>query len=158
MSGPPKTNAVRILESLGIAYELATYPVGEGHADAVEVARSLGVPAELVFKTLVTRDEGARVLVFCVPAAAELELRKAARAAGTKRVELVPLRDLKPLTGYARGGCSPIGMRQRYPVIVDETATLYPRIYVNAGSRGLQAVLAPGDLARATGAAFADIC
>ncbi len=107
----PKTNAVRIVEALGIPYSLASYPVGEEHVEAAAVAHSLGVPPEQVFKTLVCRSDRGDVLVFCVPAAGELSLKKAARAAGCRKVDLVPLADLQPLTGYVRGGCSPIGMK-----------------------------------------------
>jgi Cys-tRNA(Pro)/Cys-tRNA(Cys) deacylase len=154
---PHKTNAVRMLESLGISYGVAAYDPGDAHVDAVAVARELGVPADALFKTLVARDDEGGVRVYVVPAAADLDLKKAARASRARKVELVPLKDLQPLTGYVRGGCSPIGMRKRYPVLIDEFATVHERIYVNAGSRGLQVILAPGDLARACDAAFADI-
>jgi Cys-tRNA(Pro)/Cys-tRNA(Cys) deacylase len=152
-----KTNAIRMLEHLGIAYGLAAYEPGDGHLDAAAVAREIGVPADAVFKTLVARDDGGEVRVYCVPAATELDLKKAARASRVRKIELVPLKDLQPLTGYVRGGCSPIGMRKRYPVLIDEFATVHERIHVNAGSRGLQVIVAPSDLARACGGAFADI-
>ena len=152
-----KTNAVRILESLGISHELAAYEPGAAHVEAAEVARGLGVPADALFKTLVARDDEGGIRVYCVPATADLDLKKAARASGVRSIALVPLKDLRPLTGYERGGCSPIGMKRRYPVLIDEFATAHERIHVNAGARGLQAVLAPADLARACGGAFADI-
>jgi Cys-tRNA(Pro)/Cys-tRNA(Cys) deacylase len=152
-----KTNAVRMLDSLGIPYRLAAYDAGEEHVDAAAVARGLGVPADALFKTLVARDDEGGIRVYCVPAASDLSLKKAARASGVGRVELVSLKDLAPLTGYVRGGCSPIGMKKRYPVLIDEYATVHERIHVNAGSRGLQLVLAPYDLARACGGGFADI-
>jgi Cys-tRNA(Pro)/Cys-tRNA(Cys) deacylase len=152
-----KTNAVRMLEGMGIAFDLAAYDPGDGHVEAAAVARALGVPADALFKTLVARDDEGGIRVYCVPASADLDLKKAARASRVKRVDLVPLGDLQPLTGYVRGGCSPVGMRRRYPVLIDEFATVHGRIHVNAGARGLQAILAPGDLARACGGGFADI-
>jgi Cys-tRNA(Pro)/Cys-tRNA(Cys) deacylase len=157
MSSTRKTNAVRIIESLGIPHEVAVYPVGEEHLDAVTVAEVLGVAPEIVIKTLVARNESGEVLVFCIPGNADLDLRKAARAAACKKVELIPLKDLLPLTGYVRGGCSPIGMKKRYPTWVDEIAFVYDRIYVNAGARGMQLIVAPADLARAAEARSADL-
>jgi Cys-tRNA(Pro)/Cys-tRNA(Cys) deacylase len=152
-----KTNAIRALEGMGIAYGLAAYDPGEGHVDAAAVARGLGVPADALFKTLVARDDEGGIRVFCVPAAAGLSLKKAARASHVRKIELIPLKDLQPITGYVRGGCSPIGMKRRFPVLIDEFATVHERIHVNAGARGLQAILAPADLARACGGEFADI-
>ncbi len=152
-----KTNALRILESLGIPHEVVAHAVGEEHSDAVQVAGLLGVSPDILFKTLVARGGPDEVFVFCVPGGAELDLRKAARAAGVRRIDLVPLKDLTPLTGYVRGGCSPIGMKKKYPTWIDEIASALPRIYVNAGARGLQVLLAPADLLRATGASYADL-
>jgi Cys-tRNA(Pro)/Cys-tRNA(Cys) deacylase len=152
-----KTNAMRILESLGVAFEVALYPVGEEHVDAARVARELGVSPDIVFKTLVARDEKQNVLVYCIPGGSALDLRKAAAAAGGKKVELIGLKELLPLTGYVRGGCSPIGMKKKYPVWVDEIAETFERIYVNAGARGMQVILAPRDLERAADARFADL-
>ena len=127
MSGgtPQKTNVVRILESMGIAFDVATYPVGEEHVDAVAVARELGVPPEIVWKTLVARDDRERALVFCVPGNLELDQKKAAKAAGARSVRLIPLKELQPLTGYVRGGCSPIGMKKKLPTWLDEIGTTY---------------------------------
>jgi Cys-tRNA(Pro)/Cys-tRNA(Cys) deacylase len=150
-------NAVRRLDALGIPYDLAAYDPGDAHVDAVAVARGLGVAPDALFKTLVARDDDGGVRVYCVPAAADLDLKKAARASGVRSVALVPLKDLQPLTGYVRGGCSPLGMRRPYPVLIDEFATTHGRIHVNAGARGLQLVIAPADLARACGGAFADL-
>ncbi len=152
-----KTNAIRIIESLGIPFETASYEAGEEHADAVAVARRLGVEPEIVFKTLVARSEKGEILVYCIPAPLELELKKAARAAGVKKVELIGLKELHPLTGYVRGGCSPVGMKKEYRTWIDETAQLHERIYVNAGSRGLQMIMAASELARACAAGFADL-
>ncbi len=152
-----KTNALRIIESLGIPYETAAYDPGEEHLDAVAVALRLGVEPEVVFKTLVARSEKGQLLVFCLPAPLELDLKKAAQAAGAKKVELVELKELTPLTGYVRGGCSPVGMKKDFPTWIDETAALHERIFVNAGSRGLQVILAPEDLRRACSARYADL-
>ena len=158
MTAARKTNALRILESLGVSHTVAEHPVSEEHFDAAQVAGLLGVSPEILFKTLVARSSPSQVVVFCIPGNAELDLKKAARAAGTRSVELVPLRDLTPLTGYVRGGCSPIGMKKKFPTWIDETASLLPSMYVNAGARGLQVILAPGDLLRVTEAALADLC
>jgi len=152
-----KTNALRLIESLGIPHETALYEAGEEHQDAVAVARQIGVEPEIVFKTLVARSEKGEVAVFCIPAPLELDLKKAARAAAAKKVELVGLKQLLPLTGYVRGGCSPLGMKKDYPTWIDETAALHERICVNAGSRGVQVILAPEDLRRACRARFADL-
>jgi Cys-tRNA(Pro)/Cys-tRNA(Cys) deacylase len=159
MSGaaPQKTNVVRILESMGISFDLATYPVGEEHVDAVSVARELGVPADVVWKTLVARDEKERALVFCVPGNLELDQKKAAKAAGVRSVRLIPLKELQPLTGYVRGGCSPIGMKKKLPTWLEEIGTTYERIYVNAGARGIQVIISPADLARVADAMWADL-
>jgi len=157
VAGAAKTNAMRILEGLGIAFEARAYPVGDEHQDAAAVAALLGVDADCVFKTLVAHDEKGVPLVFCVPGSAELDLKKAARAAGAKKIDLVPLKDLTPLTGYVRGGCSPLGMKKKLPTWIDELALAFDRIHVNAGMRGMQVLLTPGELARACGASFADL-
>ena len=152
-----KTNAIRIIESLGIRHGTALYEAGEEHLDAVAVARRIGVEPEIVFKTLVARSEKGEVAVYCIPAPLELDLKKAARAAGARKVELVGLKELLPITGYVRGGCSPVGMRKDYPTWIDETAILHEKIYVNAGCRGMQVILTAEDLRRACGARFADL-
>jgi len=121
------------------------------------VARRIGVEPEIVFKTLVARSEKGEIGIFCIPAPLELDLKKAARAAGAKKVELVGLKELLPLTGYVRGGCSPLGMKKDYPTWIDETALLHERIYVNAGCRGMQVILAAEDLSKACGALFNDL-
>ena len=154
---PQKTNVVRILESMGIVFEVATYPVGDEHVDSAAVAREIGVPAEMVWKTLVARDDRERALVFCVPGNLELDQKKAAKAAGARSVRLIPLKDLQPLTGYVRGGCSPIGMKKKLPTWLDEIGTTCQRIYVNAGVRGMQVILSPADLARVADASWADL-
>jgi Cys-tRNA(Pro)/Cys-tRNA(Cys) deacylase len=152
-----KTNVMRILESLAIPFQVASYPVGDEHLDAAQVARELGVSPDVVFKTLVARDEKHNALVFCVPAAGELDLKKAALACGGKKVELIGLKELTPITGYVRGGCSPIGMKKKLPTWIDEIAETLALLYVNAGARGLQVILAASDLARAAEARFADL-
>ena len=152
-----KTNVLRILESLHVSFEVATYPIGEEHVDAATVARELGVSPEIVWKTLVAHDERENHLVFCIPAAAELELKKAAKAAGARKVDLIGLKDLTPLTGYVRGGCSPIGMKKKLPTWIDEIALTFDRIYVNAGARGMQVLMAPADLIRVVDAQVADM-
>jgi Cys-tRNA(Pro)/Cys-tRNA(Cys) deacylase len=153
----PKTNVLRILQGMGVAFETAVYPVGEEHLDAPGVARAIGVSPDVVWKTLVAHDENNNALVFCIPGGAELDLKKAAKAAGAKKVELITLKDLTPLTGYVRGGCSPIGMKKKLPTWIDEIAATFPRIYVNAGARGVQVLIAPSDLGRAADARFADL-
>jgi Cys-tRNA(Pro)/Cys-tRNA(Cys) deacylase len=151
------TNALRILRSLGVSFDTAEYPVGDEHLDALSVAQALGVQPEIVFKTLVARNEKSEPLVFCVPGPSELDLKKAARAAGSKKVELVPLRELTPLTGYVRGGCSPLGMKRKYRTWIDEIAMAYDRVFVNAGARGLQVILSPMELCRTAEAMIADL-
>jgi Cys-tRNA(Pro)/Cys-tRNA(Cys) deacylase len=151
------TNAMRILRSLGVPFEVAEYSVGEEHVDAVSVARQLGAPPEVVFKTLVARTEKNEPIVFCIPGPSELDLKKAAHAAGARKVDLVPLRELTVLTGYVRGGCSPIGMKKKYPTWIDEIALAYDKIYVNAGARGLQVIVSPAELCRAAEAKPADL-
>ena len=142
---------------MGVAFEVAVYPVGEEHLDATGVARAIGVSPEVVWKTLVAHDEKGNALVFCIPAAAELDLKKAAKAAGAKKVDLITLKHLTPLTGYVRGGCSPVGMKKKLPTWIDEIASTFERIYVNAGARGVQVLIAPLDLGRAADARFADL-
>ncbi|WP_342513309.1 Cys-tRNA(Pro) deacylase [Sporosarcina sp. FSL K6-1522] len=152
-----KTNAVRILDGEGVSYELMTYDVNDGLLDGVSVAEKTGQAVDAVFKTLVT-IAGPRVLiVFLVPVAQELDLKKAARAAGVKKLEMLPLKDLTKETGYVRGGCSAVGMKKRYPTFMDQTAELLEQIIVSAGKPGLQMKLAPDDLARVAGAAFYDL-
>ena len=152
-----KTNAVRLVDKAGAPYELCSYDYDEQAMDAVSVAKILSVPAEIVFKTLVTRSEKGDIFVFCIPGNCELDLKKAAKTAGSKRIELIKVRELVPITGYVRGGCSPIGMKRTFPTYIDETATIYDWIYINAGARGLQLKIQPPDLARTAKAEFADI-
>ena len=152
-----KTNAVRLVDKAGAPYELCSYDYDEQAMDAVSVAKILSVPAEIVFKTLVTRSEKGDIFVFCIPGNCELDLKKAAKTAGSKRIDLIKVRELVPITGYVRGGCSPIGMKRTFPTYIDETATIYDWIYINAGTRGLQLKIQPPGLARTAKAEFADI-
>ncbi len=145
----PQTLATLALGRLGVAYSLHAYPADESHLDAVTVAEAVGLVPSQVFKTLVTMTDTGRVLVASLPADRELDLKKLARAAGAKRAELVPVKDLFRLTGYVRGGVSPLGLRRPYPVfIADEIEGLDP-VSVSAGRRGLQIFLAGDDLVRA---------
>lgn len=138
-----KTNVMRTLDQKKIPYTAHSYDP-DGPIDGVSVAQILGQPPEQVFKTLVARaDRNGALLVFCIPVCCELDLKKAAQAAAEKKVELVHVRELVELTGYLRGGCSPVGMKKPFPTWIDETALLYPQIAVSAGMRGRQVVLAP---------------
>jgi Cys-tRNA(Pro)/Cys-tRNA(Cys) deacylase len=153
----PKTNAIRMLAARNIACEILSYSVDEDHLDALWVAGKLSLEPETVFKTLVAQDEQQQVRVFCIPGNCELDLKKAARAAGVKAIAMISSKQLPALTGYLRGGCSPIGMKRRYPVYLDEFALACPKITVSAGARGLQARLAPEDLLLLTEARVADL-
>lgn len=157
MSG--KTNAQRILEGLKIPHRVLEYEVDEEDLSAGAVAAKLGLPEEMVFKTLALRGEASGVFLCCVPGAAELDLKKAAKASGNRKVEMLPLKELEPTTGYVRGGCSPIGTKKRFPVYVDETIQLFEEISLSAGRRGAQLLLAPADLMAALGEAgsYADL-
>lgn len=153
----PKTNAIRILESRSVDFRVYTYDSGGIAIDAPTVAGKLGVDPARLFKTLVTRDGSRRVLVFCIPGSTELNLKKAESATGARDIGLVPVSELLTLTGYVRGGCSPIGMTRSYPVFIDETAELFESVIVSAGRIGVQIELEPADLASITGALFVDL-
>lgn len=152
-----KTNAMRILEQAGIPFETLSYEVDESDLSGVHLASVLSLPPEQVFKTLVAKGTKNGYCVFVIPVAEELDLKKCALAAGDKRVEMIPMKDLLPLTGYIRGGCSPVGMKKQFPTYFDETATLFDRIYVSAGVRGRQFRLDPVSLCDFLGAKFADL-
>ena len=152
-----KTNAVRIVEQAGIPCCEAFYEYDENDLNGNHAAQALGKPPEEVFKTLVARGERTGIHVFCIPVCFELDLKKAARAAGDKNMELVAVKELLPLTGYIRGGCSPVGMKKKYPTYIDETCQLYDTIAVSAGARGHQLLLNPVDLARLTDAKMVDL-
>ena len=152
-----KTNAVRLIEQAGIPCREAFYEYDEKDLSGVHAAEALGIPAEQVFKTLVARGERSGINVFCIPVCCELDLKKAAKAAGDKNMELVAVKELLPLTGYIRGGCSPVGMRRHYPTFMDETCELWDEIAVSAGERGHQVLLPPLALAELVNASLADI-
>lgn len=183
-----KTNAARLLDEGGIGYSLCSAPVDPDDLSAMALAASLGVDPAEMYKTLVLRGKGCHVgistltgvhpdaacrenihitgpahdgsLIFmaCIPGPAELDLKKAARAAGCKSAAMVPLKEVMPLTGYVRGGCSPLAGKKAYPVFLDESAILHERIYVSAGQRGVQIFLTPDDLLRAACGQYADLC
>ena len=153
-----KTNAARHLDDLGIAYTLHQTQVDEHDLSAVTMARKLGVEPEQVFKTLVARGDRHGVLMACIPGPQELDLKKLAAASGNKSAAMVALKEVQPLTGYIRGGCSPLGAKKAYPVYLDESAALWDVIYVSAGQRGVQICLNPADLAQAAHAVSADLC
>lgn len=147
-----KTNAARILDGLGVAYELRSYEVDLDDLSAPTVAAKVGLPAEQVFKTLVARGDRNGVCLAVVPGDGHLDLKALARASGDRKTELVALKEVLPLTGYIRGGVTALACKKSYPVFLDETAILFEQIAVSAGARGLQIVLRPEDYARAVGA------
>ena len=144
-----KTNAARILESLGIRYELRSYEVGDEHAPARVVAEKVGLPPEQVFKTLVARGDRKGVCFAVVPANASLDLKALARLSGNRKMDVVPLKEVQPLTGYVRGGVTALGAKKDYPVYADETIELFDVVSVSAGVRGTQILIAPADYLRA---------
>lgn len=153
-----KTNAVRIVEQALIPCREHFYEFDENDLNGNHAAEALGKPPEEVFKTLVARGEKTGINVFCIPVCFELDLKKAARAAGDKNMELTPVKELLGLTGYIRGGCSPVGMKKKYPTYLDETCQLYDEIAVSAGERGHQMLLPPLALAELVDAKLADLC
>ena len=152
-----KTNAVRLVEQAGIPCREEFYEFDENDLNGNHAAEAIGKPAEEVFKTLVARGERTGINVFCIPVCFELDLKKAAKAAGDKNMAMIPVKELLGLTGYIRGGCSPVGMKKKYPTFMDETAQLYDEIAVSAGARGHQLLLNPEELARLVGAKFVDL-
>jgi Cys-tRNA(Pro)/Cys-tRNA(Cys) deacylase len=152
-----KTNAARILDKLKIKYELPVYEVDESDLSAVHVAESVGEDIRYVYKTLVTKGDKTGILVAVIPGAAELDLKAFAKLSGNKFVEMVPMKDILGLTGYIRGGCSPLGMKKNYPVFIHEAAFELDFMYVSAGVRGMQIKIAPSDLLKATGATKGNI-
>lgn len=147
-----KTNAARLLDAAGIKYELIPYEVDENNLDAGHVAAQLGEDLDCVFKTLVLRGDKTGLFVCVVPGSTEVDLKVAAKISGNKNCEMIHVKELLPLTGYIRGGCSPIGMKKPYPTFIHESAILYDYIYVSAGVRGLQIRIAPADLISFVGA------
>ena len=152
-----KTNAVRLVEQAKIPCTEHFYTFDERDLNGNHAAEALGFPPEQVFKTLVARGERTGIHVFCIPVCCELDLKKAAKLAGDKKVEMVPVKELLSITGYIRGGCSPIGMKKKYPTYFDETCTMWDEIAVSAGERGHQMVVPPEPLAKLVNAEIADI-
>lgn len=157
-SAAKKTNAARILDGLHIPYEILTYEVDENDLSAEHVAASTGQSLEQTFKTLVARGDKTGILVTCIPGGKELNLKAIAQYSGNKKVDLVPLKEVLGLTGYIRGGCSPLGMKKTYPTFLDVAAMEYTSIMVSAGQRGYQLVLTPENLVAATKATVCPIC
>ena len=152
MNKTNKTNAMRLMDAAKIPYRAVEYEYDENDLGGEHVAAVTGMNPDQVFKTLVARGEKKGILVFCIPVSCTLDLKKAAHAAGDKKVEMIHMKELLGLTGYIRGGCSPVGMKKKYPTFMDETAEVYDEIAISGGARGLQMVLSPMALM-----AYADI-
>lgn len=152
-----KTNAVRIVQQAGIVCREAFYDYDEQDLRGTHAADAVGLPYEQVFKTLVARSDKNTIFVFCIPVCCELDLKKAAKASGSKSVSLIPVKELLPLTGYIRGGCSPVGMKKQYPTFFDETCILWDEIAVSAGARGHQMLVPPLPLAQLVEAKLCDL-
>ena len=152
-----KTNAMRLLEAADIPFQVTEYEYDENDLSGVHAARQIGMPPEQVFKTLVTRGDRNGINVFCIPVDSELDLRKAASVSGNKKVEMVHVKELLGLTGYIRGGCSPVGMKKKYPTYLDETVILFDVIAVSAGVRGQQIFIDPELLRVFLGATVSDL-
>ncbi len=155
-SSKVKTNAMRILDKAGVKYDPVTYDA-DLYEDGNQLADGLGLPREIVYKTIVTTGKSGEHYVFVIPVEHSIDFKKAAKAAGEKSIELLPLKMLTDLTGYVRGGCTSVGMKKQFPVIIDITAEKLPFIYVSGGKRGVQLKLAPGDLLKAARAKYADV-
>lgn len=152
-----KTNSVRLLETQNIPHSILIYSVDESDLSGITVANKIEVEPERVFKTLVTRGEKTGINVFCIPVTEELNLKKAALACGDKKIEMIKEKELLPLTGYIKGGCSPIGMKKHYPTFIDETAQIFDEISVSAGIRGMQIMIKPDDLIKIVVGKFVDL-
>lgn len=152
-----KTNAVRLVQQAGYICKEDFYEYDENDLSGGHVAQAIGMPEEQVFKTLVAKGARTGINVFCIPVCCELDLKLAAKAAGDKSIEMLPLKDLLNTTGYIRGGCSPIGMKKRYPTFIDETCQLYDEIAISAGERGHQMRLSYEAIVSLTGAKLVDI-
>ncbi len=158
MAGIAKTNAARLLDTLHLAYELVSYEVDEEDLSATHLSAQLGEDGGKVYKTLVLKGDKTGYLVCVIPGTAELDLKKAAAHSGNKSCAMLPLKDLQSVTGYIRGGCSPLAMKKHFPTYIDASAFAQPYVYVSAGKRGLQLRLAPTDLQTAAQATAADVC
>ena len=152
-----KTNAARLLDKAGIKYELIPYEVDENDLSAVHIALQLSEPIEKVFKTLVLAGDRSGYFVCVIPGNMEVNLKEAAKCSGNKKCDLIPMKDLLSVTGYIRGGCSPVGMKKNYPVYFNSSVTEHDYIYISAGISGLQMKIAPSDILAYTGAAVANI-
>ncbi len=152
-----KTNAARLLDKAGILYDLIPYVVDENDLAAKHIAEQLSEPLEQVFKTLVLSGDRTGYFVCVVPGDSEVDLKAAAKVSGNKKCDLIPMKDLLSVTGYIRGGCSPVGMKKHFPTYIHSTAQNFPYIYISAGVRGLQFKIAPADVVTFTGAEYADI-
>lgn len=152
-----KTNAMRLLDAAGLPYHVMEYEVDENDLSGVHVAQTIGQDPDTVFKTLVLKGERLGYLVCCIPVAEELDLKKVAKVVGDKKVEMIPMKDLLNVTGYIRGGCSPIGMKKKYPTYIEETAMLFDEIAVSAGVRGAQIIINPEILRQFTEAEYGNI-
>lgn len=157
MSKLKKTNAARILDGLKIPYEIKTYTVDENDLSAVHVAEVSGLDIATIFKTLVARGDKTGIIMAVIGGGDELNLKSLAKASGNKSVEMIALKELLPLTGYVRGGCSPLGAKKNYPVYIDSRAVTLEKISVSAGQRGMQLILSPNDLIRAVSATVANL-
>ena len=151
------TNAMRLLRAAKIPFAVREYEVDEDDLSGLHIAQTLGVSPDCMFKTLVARGGSGAVYVFCIPVPTELDLKKCAALVGEKRMEMVHVKELLSLTGYIRGGCSPVGMKKKYPTYMDETATLFSSVYVSAGARGVQLMIDPAALAAFAEITFGDL-
>ena len=152
-----KTNVARLLDKAKVPYQLVPYDVDENDLSAIHVAEQLGENVEQVFKTLILHGDKSGYFVCVIPGADEVDLKKAAKVSGNKKCEMIPVKELLPLTGYIRGGCSPIGMKKHFPTYIHQTAEAFDKIYISAGQRGLQVQLSPPDLIREVKAEVSDL-
>ena len=157
MKKEDKTNVMRILESEGVDFKSHEYDVSDGHIDGLSIAEKLNQPKERVFKTLITQGASKEYFVFCLPVDQELDLKKAARAVGEKSVEMIPVADINKVSGYIRGGCSPIGMKRKLVTTFEEAILLYDTVMLSAGKIGKQIEISPDDIIRLTDASVADL-
>ena len=152
-----KTNVIRILEKLNISHSTIEYTTNEDELDAITVANKINADPEKVFKTLVARGDKSGVVVFVIPGNYELDLKKSAQISDNKKIEMIKVKEINSITGYIRGGCSPIGMKKNYPTFIDESALLFDQIFVSAGVRGMQLNISPNDLIEVTNAKVGDL-
>jgi len=152
-----KTNALRLLDAAGISYKTREYDFDEKNPCGIHPDNLDAALRERMFKTLVTRGDKTGINVFCIPVSEELDLKKCATAAGDKRIEMVPMKEVLGLTGYIRGGCSPVGMKKKYPTVFDETALLYDEIFVSGGQRGLQIEISAAALVEFVDGIYTDV-